>query len=99
MGINVIISLVILWVGTVIHYLWNNRLKDRWEHGFDQGMRVKSVESRLDRKLDALLEGIGGVQSVNLSAKRYVELLKAEEELIELKLALKEIGGKDDAKV
>lgn len=77
----------------------SNKLDKAWKKGFNQGINAKAAERRLDRKLDTLLEGIGGVQSVNLSAKRYVELLKAEEELIELKLALKEIGGKDDAKV
>lgn len=92
MGIDVvIISLVITWVGTVIHYLWNNKLDDKWEQGYEQGMSIKIVEDRVDKKLDTLLEGIDGVQSVNLSSKRYVELLQKEEELNEIKLKIKEV--------
>lgn len=97
---NYIILFFILFTFFMVFCIYlSNKIDKAWKKGFNQGINAKKVESRLDRKLDALLEGIGGVQSVNLSAKRYVELLKAEEELIEIKLALKEIGGKDDAKV
>lgn len=44
--------------------------------------------------LSELAEGIGGVQTVSLSPKAYIELLKAKEELTELKLMLK--GAVDD---
>ena len=44
--------------------------------------------------LSELVEGIGGVQTVSLSPKVYIELLKAKEELTELKLMLK--GAIDD---
>ena len=44
--------------------------------------------------LSELVEGIGGVQSVSLSPKVYIELLKAKEELTELRLTLK--GAIDD---
>lgn len=85
------IALIITWVGTLVCYLWNNKLDDTWEQGYEQGMSVKIVEDRVDKKLDTLLEGIDGVQSVNLSSKRYVELLQKEEELNEIKLKIKEV--------
>lgn len=83
--------LSIIWIGLFIHYLWNSKLDDKWEQGYEQGMSVKTVEDRVDKKLDTLLEGIDGVQSVNLSSKRYVELLQKEEELIEIKLKIQEV--------
>ena len=87
----VAIALVVTWIGTLVFYLWNNKLDDKWEQGYEQGMSVKIVEDRVDKKLDTLLEGIDGVQSVNLSSKRYVELLQKEEELNEIKLKIKEV--------
>lgn len=40
-----------------------------------------------------LVAGIDGVTSVSLSAKRYVELLRAENDLIELKVKVKELDN------
>lgn len=87
----IVIALVVTWIGTLVLYLWNNKLDDKWEQGYEQGMSVKTVEDRVDKKLDTLLEGIDGVQSVNLSSKRYVELLQKGEELNEIKLKIKEV--------
>lgn len=85
------ITLVVTWIGTLVYYIWNNKLDDKWEQGYEQGMSVRTVELQTDKKLDTLLEGIDGVQSVNLSSKRYVELLQKEEELIEIKLKIQEV--------
>ena len=49
---------------------------------------------KVSHTLSELAEGIGGVQTVSLSPKAYIELLKAKEELTELKLMLK--GAVDD---
>lgn len=40
-----------------------------------------------------LVAGIDGVTSVSLSAKRYVELLRAENDLIELKVKVRELDN------
>lgn len=51
-------------------------------------------EFKASHTLSELVEGIGGVQTLTLSPKTYIELLKAKEELTELKLTLK--GAFDD---
>ena len=51
-------------------------------------------EFKASHTLSELVEGIGGVQTLTLSPKTYIELLKAKEELTELKLMLK--GALDD---
>lgn len=51
-------------------------------------------EFKASHTLSELVEGIGGVQTLTLSPKTYIELLKAKEELTELKLTLK--GALDD---
>ena len=51
-------------------------------------------EFKASHTLAELVEGIGGVQTLTLSPKTYIELLKAKEELTELKLTLK--GVLDD---
>ena len=51
-------------------------------------------EFKASHTLSELVEGIGGVQTLTLSPKTYIELLNAKEELTELKLTLK--GALDD---
>lgn len=46
-----------------------------------------------ERDFKDLVAGIDGVSSVSLSSKRYVELLRAENDLVELKLKVKEVGN------
>lgn len=71
----------------------------------ERALEIYNLELKQEKEKSALLykashtlselaEGIGGVQSVSLSPKVYIELLKAKEELIELKLTLK--GAVDD---
>ena len=63
----------------------------KWQQGYNQAMSLRKVPDRIESKIDTLIEGIDGVQSVNLSSKRYVELLQKEEELIEIKLKIQEV--------
>ena len=63
----------------------------KWQQGYDEAMSLRKVPDRIESKIDTLIEGIDGVQSVNLSSKRYVELLQKEEELIEIKLKIQEV--------
>lgn len=45
-----------------------------------------------EKRIERLLGGIDGVTSVNLSPIRYLELMKAEEDLAEYRLKIKRIG-------
>lgn len=46
-----------------------------------------------ERNFKDLVAGIDGVTSVSLSAKRYIELLRAENDLIELKVKVRELDN------
>lgn len=54
--------------------------------------RIAKRDIEGERNFKDLVAGIDGVTSVSLSAKRYVELLRAEESLVELQLRVKEIS-------
>lgn len=45
-----------------------------------------------EKRIESLLGGIDGVTSVTLSPIRYLELVKAEEDLAEYRLKIKRIG-------
>ena len=45
-----------------------------------------------ERRIESLLEGIDGVTSITLSPIRYLELIKAEEDLVDYRLKIKNIG-------
>ena len=49
----------------------------------------KTEEKRIER----LLGGIDGVTSVTLSPIRYLELVKAEEDLVDIKVMMRELGN------
>lgn len=55
--------------------------------------RIAKRDIEGERNFKDLVAGIDGVTSVSLSAKRYVELLRAEESLVELQLKVKEISN------
>nr|DAP74391.1 MAG TPA: Protein of unknown function (DUF1514) [Caudoviricetes sp.] len=55
--------------------------------------RIAKRDREGERDFKDLVAGIDGVSSVSLSSKRYVELLRAENDLIELKLKVKEVGN------
>ena len=46
-----------------------------------------------ERNFKDLVAGIDGVTSVSLSAKRYVELLRAENDLVDLKVRVRELDN------
>ena len=55
--------------------------------------RIAKRDREGERDFKDLVAGIDGVTSVSLSSKRYVELLRAENDLVELKLKVKEAGN------
>ena len=55
--------------------------------------RIAYRDREGERNFKDLVAGIDGVTSVSLSAKRYVELLRAENDLIELKVKVRELDN------
>lgn len=55
--------------------------------------RIAKRDIEGERNFKELVAGIDGVTSVSLSAKRYVELLRAENDLIELKVKVRELDN------
>ena len=55
--------------------------------------RIAKRDREGERNFKDLVGGIDGVTSVSLSAKRYVELLRAENDLIELKVKVRELDN------
>ena len=55
--------------------------------------RIAKRDIEGERNLKDLVAGIDGVTSVSLSAKRYVELLRAENDLVDLKVKVRELDN------
>lgn len=86
-----IIAGIIICIFSLSYIVFDIMSEAKWKQGYNQAMSLRKVDDRMESKIDILLEGIDGVQSVNLSSKRYVELLQKEEELNEIKLKIKEV--------
>lgn len=55
--------------------------------------RIAKHDIEGERNFKDLVGGIDGVTSVSLSAKRYVELLRAENDLVDLKVKVRELDN------
>lgn len=56
------------------------------------GYIIANYRKNEEKQIESLLGGIDGVASVTLSPIRYLELVKAEEDLAEYRLKIKRIG-------
>lgn len=56
------------------------------------GYIIANYRKNEEKRIESLLGGIDGVTSVTLSPIRYLELMKAEEDLAEYRLKIKRIG-------
>lgn len=56
---------------------------------------IREYRKSEEKQIESLLGGIDGVTSVTLSPIRYLELIKAEEDLAEFRLKIKAIGDYD----
>lgn len=56
------------------------------------GNIIRNYRKNEEKQIESLLGGIDGVTSVTLSPIRYLELVKAEEDLAEYRLKIKRIG-------
>ena len=100
------IIVMIIVLTSVVSFITAVEVRERMENKvMDEAYRIYYTELRNEKEkvledfksshtLSELVEGIGGVQTLTLSPKTYIELLKAKEELTELKLSLK--GVLDD---
>ena len=93
-GFAVLLTLVAFLVGTVLNL--KEKVND-CDHYLDAigFLNDKLAQRDIDgeRNFKELVGGIDGVTSVSLSSKRYVELLKAENDLAELKAKVVELNN------
>lgn len=93
LAVALIIGSVVLLIGQLYK---NHKLEEDIEMYKQSNKYLEDRIAKRDREGECnfkdLVGGIDGVTSVSLSAKRYVELLRAEESLVELQLKVKEIS-------
>lgn len=96
--ISIAVALIVITTFFLVVQLWkNNELEKQLDTYKDS---VRYLEDRIakrdregERNFKDLVGGIDGVTSVSLSAKRYVELLRAENDLVDLKLKVRELDN------
>lgn len=93
-GFAVLLTLIAFLVGTVLNL--KEKAKDCDFHlttisFLNDKLAQRDIDG--ERNFKELVGGIDGVTSVSLASKRYVELLKAENDLAELKEKVMELGN------
>lgn len=96
--INIAVALIVITTFFLMIQLYKNH---KLEEDIEMYKRSnKYLEDRIakrdiegERNFKDLVGGIDGVTSVSLSAKRYVELLRTENDLIELKVKVRELDN------
>ena len=96
--ISIAVFLIVIMTFFLIIQLYKNHKLEEDIEMYKQSNRY--LEDRIakrdiegERNFKDLVAGIDGVTSVSLSAKRYVELLRAENDLIELKVKVRELDN------
>lgn len=96
--INIAVALIVITTFFLMIQLYKNHKLEEDIEMYKQSNRY--LEDRIakrdiegERNFKDLVAGIDGVTSVSLSAKRYVELLRAENDLIELKIKVRELDN------
>ena len=87
--ITVLVIALSVLVGTIYLHGSKSSLEDDKE---ELGYIIANYRKTEEKRIESLLGGIDGVTSVNLSPIRYLELMKAEEDLAEYRLKIKRIG-------
>ena len=95
--ISIAVALIVITTFFLIVQLYKNYKLEEDIEMYKQSImyledRIAKRDIEGERNFKDLVAGIDGVTSVSLSAKRYVELLRAEESLVELQLKVKEIS-------
>ncbi len=96
--ISIAVALIVITTFFLMIQLYKNHKLEEDIEMYKQSNRY--IEDRIakrdiegERNFKDLVAGIDGVTSVSLSAKRYVELLRAENDLIELKVKVRELDN------
>lgn len=96
--ISIAVALIVITTFFLMIQLYKNHKLEEDIEMYKQSNRY--LEDRIakrdiegERNFKDLVGGIDGVTSVSLSAKRYVELLRAENDLIELKVKVRELDN------
>lgn len=96
--INIAVALIVITTFFLMIQLYkNHKLEEdiemykRSNRYLEDRIAKRDIEG--ERNFKDLVAGIDGVTSVSLSAKRYVELLRAENDLIELKVKVRELDN------
>lgn len=84
-----VIALCVLISVTIYLHGSKSSLEDDKE---ELGYIIDNYRKIKEKQIESLLGGIDGVTSVTLSPIRYLELIKAEEDLAEYRLKIKRIG-------
>lgn len=96
--ISIAVALIIGTLALLIIQVYKNHKLEEDIEMYKQSNRY--LEDRIakrdiegERNFKDLVGGIDGVTSVSLSAKRYVELLRAENDLVDLKVKVRELDN------
>lgn len=96
--ISIAVALIVITAFFLMIQLYKNHKLEEDIEMYKQSNRY--LEDRIakrdiegERNFKDLVAGIDGVTSVSLSVKRYVELLRAENDLIELKVKVRELDN------
>lgn len=96
--ISIAVFLIVIMTFFLIVQLYKNHKLEEDIEMYKQSNRY--LEDRIakrdiegERNFKDLVGGIDGVTSVSLSAKRYVELLRAENDLVDLKVKVRELDN------
>ena len=93
-GFTVLLTLIAFLVGTVLNLKEKAKDCDNYKYTI-RFLKDKLAQRDIDgeRNFKELVGGIDGVTSVSLASKRYVELLKAENDLAELKEKVRDLDN------
>ena len=96
--ISIAVALIVITTFLLIVQLYKNHKLEEDIDMYKQSNqylenRIAKRDIEGERNFKDLVGGIDGVTSVSLSAKRYVELLRAENDLIELKVKVRELDN------
>lgn len=93
-GFAVLLTLIAFLVGTVLNLKEKARDCDFYLNTISTlNDKLAQRDRDSERNFKELVGGIDGVTSVSLASKRYVELLKAENDLAELKKKIRELDN------
>lgn len=96
--ISIAVALIVITTFFLIVQLYKNHKLEEDIEFYKQSNkyledRIAQKDREGERNFKDLVGGIDGVTSVSLSSKRYVELLRAENDLVELKVKVRELDN------